>query len=171
MARILTEKLDHLQNFMNVSIKTAVIQARTHMEQDVVLPALISYTGFISIRLYFMLSLPAVTDNWKSPASRPTIQLTPTLTVVQNAFLTTTASKIHPWRQDWSEMGQVTVRSTVPFQWLTTCTRAHQCFPSASGGCKSDLHMQIFEALCCFQTFSLTAAVSEPEPATLLVQY
>lgn len=80
MAGILTEKLDRLLNLMNVSIRTAVILARIQMEQEVVLPVLISYTGLTSTRLYFMLSLLAVTGNWKSQASRPTIPLTPTLT-------------------------------------------------------------------------------------------
>lgn len=63
MAGILTEKLDRLLNLMNVSIRTAVILARIQMEQEVVLPVLISYTGLTSTRLYFMLSLLAVTGN------------------------------------------------------------------------------------------------------------
>lgn len=93
-----------------------------------------------------------MTDNWNSQASGPTNQLTPTLTssckkcLLDNNCLqnSTPESRFGP------NVGWATVCNNVPDRWLTTCTGTLQSFASASRGRRSDLHMQILEALPCF---------------------
>lgn len=114
-----------------------------------------------------------MTDNWNSQASGPTNQLTPTLTssckkcLLDNNCLqnSTPESRFGP------NVGWATVCNNVPDRWLTTCTGTLQSFAFASRGRRSDLHMQILEALPCFSDVFSYCFSQQTEPAALLVQY